>query len=402
MPDTDPSRYATSRFEPPEQKPSSGAHHHGSPATIRQLLAQARSLASASPSETRRHTEALAGLIGAEFCAGHECALRGALAELGEPKRKDQASPDAKAAPQSDPRRDRQALDLLLSIADDFACRAQCPSCQPDERRRPMRSVYAFPMAISGPFHYRIHDEARLELTQSLTAALIPSLTTSQTTSQTTSLPGEPLGPQPGLLVLPGLVPARTLTGLRWLPMLHLIQAVADGVNVLERIAGAGSDPSPNAGPWELRFLMMVLNQPAQTQKSEGAGPTLEQLRGRLEPILRRHLRVPVELLDIPRVAFVSLQSGVICWLVRNLAERRDRLIAAGRKADARQARTATALTPRGGLRVEILDEDGITLADTEFPTDGIEQPQELIALMGSGLRSLGFRLAQQTAPSGG
>jgi len=257
-----------------------------------------------------------------------------------------------------------------------------------------MRSVYAFPMAISGPFHYRINDEARLELTQSLTAALTPSLTT--------PLPRETLDPQPGLLVLPGLVPARTLTGLRWLPMLHLIQAVADGVNVLEQIPGAGSEPSLNAGPWELRFLMMVIYQPAQTPKPGGSGPTLEQLRGRLEPILRRHLRVPVELLDIPRVAFVSLQSGVICWLVRNLAERRDRLIAAGRKADELQARAATKLTPRGGLRVEILDDDGITLADTEFPTDGIEQPQELIALMGSGLRSLGFRLAQQTAPHSG
>jgi hypothetical protein len=184
--------------------------------------------------------------------------------------------------------------------------------------------------------------------------------------------------------------------------MLHLIQAVADGVNVLEQIAGAGSEPSPNAGPWELRFLVMVVDQPSNTPTPGASGPTLEQLRGRLEPILRRHLRVPVELLDIPRVAFVSLQSGVICWLVRNLAERRDRLIAAGRKADELQARTATALTPRGGLRVEILDDDGITLADTEFPTDGIEQPQELIALMGSGLRSLGFRLAQQTAPHSG
>ena len=398
MPDTDPSRYATSYFGPPEPKPSSGAHRPGSPETIRQLLAQARSLASADPSETRRNTEALAGLIGAEFCAGHECALRGALAKLGEPTRPGQAPADAKAAPQSDPRRDRQALDLLLSVADDFACRAQCPSCQPDERRRPMRSVYAFPIAISGPFHYRINDEARLELTQSLTAALIPSLIP----SLTTSLPREPLDPQPGLLVLPGLVPARTLTGLRWLPMLHLIQAVADGVNVLEQIPGAGSEPSPKAGPWELRFLMMVLYQPAQTPKPGGSGPTLEQLRGRLEPILRRHLRVPVELLDIPRVAFVSLQSGVICWLVRNLAERRDRLIAAGRKVDELQARAATELTHRGGLRVEILDDDGITLADTEFPTDGIEQPQELIALMGSGLRSLGFRLAQQTAPHSG
>ena len=68
------------------------------------------------------------------------------------------------------------------------------------------------------------------------------------------------------------------------------------------------------------------------------------------------------------------------------------------RVAAALLALTATALTSRGGLRVEILDDDGITLADTEFPTDGIEQPQELIALMGSGLRSLGFRLAQQTA----
>ena len=394
MPDTDPSRYATSHFGPPEPEPSSGAHRRGSPETIRQLLAQARSLASADPSETRRHTEALAGLIGAEFCAGHECAFRGALAELGEPTRPSQAPANAKAAAQSDPRRDRQALDLLLSVADDFACRAQCPSCQPDERRRPMRSVYAFPVAISGPFHYRINDEARLELTQSLTAALIPSLTT--------SLPREPLDSQPGLLVLPGLVPARTLSGLRWLPMSHLIQAVADGVNVLEQIPGAGSEPSPKAGPWELRFLMMVLEQSAQTPKSGASGPTLEQLRGRLEPILRRHLRVPVELLDIPRVAFVSLQSGVICWLVRNLAERRDRLIAAGRKADELQARAATELSPRGGLRVEILDDDGITLADTEFPTDGIEQPQELIALMGSGLRSLGFRLAQQTSPHSG
>jgi hypothetical protein len=246
-------------------------------------------------------------------------------------------------------------------------------------------------MAISGPFHYRINDEARLELTQSLSSAMLPTVTT--------SLPHDPLRPQPGLFVMPGLVTARTLTGLRWLPMLHLIQAMADGVNVLEQIAGAGPEPSPGAGPWELRFLMMVLEQPAQTPKYGAPGPTLEQLRGRLEPILRRQLRVPVELLDIPRIAFVSLQSGVICWLVRNLAERRDRLIAAGRKADELQARTATALTPRGGLRVEILDDDGITLADTEFPTDGIEQPQELIALMGSGLRSLGFRLAQQTTP---
>lgn len=355
------------------------------------MLAQARNLASATPSETRRHTDALAELIGAEFCAGHECALRGALAELAEPARAVEAPNNAKSTAQPDSRRDRQALDLLLSIADDFACRAQCPSCQLDDRRRPMRSVYAFPMAISGPFHYRIHDEARLEMTQSLSSALIPSVTTSPSRQL--------LGPQPGLLVLPGLVPARTLTGLRWLPMLHLIQAVADGVNVLEKIAGADSEPSPNAGPWELRFLMMVLEEPGQTPRRRGPDPTLEQLRGRLEPILRRHLRVPVELLDIPRIAFVSLQSGVICWLVRNLAERRDRLIAAGRKADELQARTASALTARGGLRVEILDDDGITLADTEFPTDGIEQPQELIALMGSGLRSLGFRLAQQTAP---
>jgi hypothetical protein len=311
------------------------------------------------------------------------------MAELGEPAGEGKALPDAKAALKTDTRRDRQALDLLLSIADDFACRAQCPSCEPNERRRPMRSVYAFPMAISGPFHYRINDEARLELTQSLKLAMLPSLTN--------SLPHDPSGPQPGLFVMPGLVTARTLTGLRWLPMLHLIQAVADGVNVLEQIAGAGPEPAPNAGPWELRFLMIVLEQPAQTPKHGAPGPTLEQLRGRLEPILRRQLRVPVELLDIPRIAFVSLQSGVICWLVRNLAERRDRLIAAGRKADELQARTAAALTSRGGLRVEILDDDGITLADTEFPTDGIEQPQELIALMGSGLRSLGFRLAQQT-----
>ena len=391
MPDTDPSRHATSSFELPAPIPPSGARRSGSPEIIRRLLAQARSLANADPSETRRQTDVLAELIGAEFCAGHECALRGALAELSEPASEGKAPPDAKAARQTDPRRDRQALDLLLSVADDFACRAQCPSCEPNERRRPMRAVYAFPMAISGPFHYRINDEARLELTQSLTSALLPS--------KSSPPPREPLGQQPGLLVLPGLVTARTLTGLRWLPMLHLIQAMADGVNVLEQIAGAGSEPSPNAGPWELRFLMMVLDQPAQTPKPGGASPSLEQLRGRLEPILRRQLRVPVELLDIPRIAFVSLQSGVICWLVRNLAERRDRLIAAGRKADELQARTATALTPRGGLRVEILDDDGITLADTEFPTDGIEQPQELIALMGSGLRSLGFRLAQQTTP---
>jgi len=391
VPDTDLSRYATSSFGPPESTPSSGARHRGSPEIIRRLVAQARSLASSDPSETRRQTDALAELIGAEFCAGHECALRSALVELGEPAAKGKARPDAKAAHHTDPRRDRQALDLLLSIADDFACRAQCPSCEPNERRRPMRSVYAFPMAISGPFHYRINDEARLELTQSLSSAMLPTVTT--------SLPHDPLRPQPGLFVMPGLVTARTLTGLRWLPMLHLIQAMADGVNVLEQIAGAGPEPSPGAGPWELRFLMMVLEQPAQTPKHGAPGPTLEQLRGRLEPILRRQLRVPVELLDIPRIAFVSLQSGVICWLVRNLAERRDRLIAAGRKADELQARTATALTPRGGLRVEILDDDGITLADTEFPTDGIEQPQELIALMGSGLRSLGFRLAQQTTP---
>jgi hypothetical protein len=390
VPDTDPSRYAKSSIEPPEPTPSSSAQRSGSPETVRRLLAQARNLASANPSETRRHTDALAELISAEFCAGRECALRGALAQLGEPIGTGQAQPKA----QSDPRRDRQALDLLLSVADDFACRAQCPSCQADERRRPMRSVYAFPMAISGPFHYRINDEARLELTQTLTDALTPSLTT--------SLPRESIGHQPKLLVLPGLVPARTLTGLRWLPMLHLIQAVADGVNVLEQIAGAGSEPSPNAGPWQLRFLMMVLEQTAQTSSLGASDPTLEQLRSRLEPILRRHLRVPVELLDIPRIAFVSLQSGVICWLVRNLAERRDRLIAAGRKADELQARTATTLSSRGGLRVEILDDDGITLADTEFPTDGIEQPQELIALMGSGLRSLGFRLAQQATTHSG
>ena len=112
VPDTDPSRYATSYFGPPKPKPSSGAHRPRSPETIRQLLAQARSLASANPSETRRHTEALAGLIGAEFCAGHECALRGALAELSEPTRTGQAPPDAKAAPQSDSRRDRQALEI--------------------------------------------------------------------------------------------------------------------------------------------------------------------------------------------------------------------------------------------------------------------------------------------------
>jgi len=391
VPDTDPSRHATSSLGSTDSTPSSGARHRGSPEIIRRLISQARSLASADPSDTRRQTDALAELIGAEFCAGYECAIRGAMAELGEPAGEGKALPDAKAALKTDTRRDRQALDLLLSIADDFACRAQCPSCEPNERRRPMRSVYAFPMAISGPFHYRINDEARLELTQSLKLAMLPSLTN--------SLPHDPSGPQPGLFVMPGLVTARTLTGLLWLPMLHLIQAVADGVNVLEQIAGAGPEPAPNAGPWELRFLMIVLEQPAQTPKHGAPGPTLEQLRGRLEPILRRQLRVPVELLDIPRIAFVSLQSGVICWLVRNLAERRDRLIAAGRKADELQARTAAALTSRGGLRVEILDDDGITLADTEFPTDGIEQPQELIALMGSGLRSLGFRLAQQTTP---
>lgn len=386
--DTDavPSRYVMSSLGPTTRTPTSGNRGNGSPEITRRLVAQARSLASADPSETRRQTDALAELIGTEFCAGRECTLRAALAELGESTISRADQPRA----QSDPRRDRQALDLLLSVADDFACRAQCPSCLPDERRRPMRSVYAFPMAISGPFHYRINDEARLELTQSLTAALVPSP------------PSEPVGAQPALLVLPGLVPARTLTGLRWLPMLHLIQAMADGVNVLEQIAGAGSEPSKAAGPWELRFLLMVLEQPAQHPKHGPPAPTLEQLRGRLEPILRRHLRVPIELLDIPRVAFVSLQSGVICSLVRNLAERRDRLIAAGRKAGELQARTASALTARGGLRVEILDDDGITLADTEFPTDGIEQPQELIALMGSGLRSLGFRLAQQTARNSG
>ena len=386
MHDTDPSHNAAPPLESADPTPPLSARRRETKETIRRLLAQARNLASADPSGTRHHTDALAELIGAEFCTGHECALRSALAELGESTRTGEASANLKPEPKPNSRLDRQALDLLLSVADDFACRAQCPSCQPNERRRPMRSVYAFPMAISGPFHYRIDNEARLELTQSLTSALIPSV------------PRDPLGPQPRLLVLPGLVTARTLTGLRWLPMLHLIQAVADGVNVLEQIAGAPSEPSPNTGPWELRFLMMILEQPAQTPKHGGPDPSLEKLRGRLEPILRRHLRVPVELLDIPRIAFVSLQSGVICWLVRNLAERRDRLIAAGRKADELQARTATALTSRGGLRVEILDDDGITLADTEFPTDGIEQPQELIALMGSGLRSLGFRLAQQSA----
>lgn len=385
-PDADTSRYATSPLRPPAETPLPGSRGSGSPEITRRLIAQARRLASANPSETRRQTNALAELIGAEFCAGRECTLRAALAELGETKSTGGDQPQA----QSDPRRDRQALDLLLSVADDFACRAQCPSCLPDERRRPMRAVYAIPIAISGPFHYRINDEARVELAQSLTLALAPSA------------PREPLGPQAALLVLPGLIHARTLTGLRWLPMLHLIQATADGVSVLEQIAGAGTEPSKAAGPWELRFLMMVLEQPAQHPKDRPPSPTLEQLRGRLEPILRRHLRVPIELLDIPRVAFVSLQSGVICSLVRNLAERRDRLIAAGRKADELLARTAATLTARGGLRVEILDDEGITLADTEFPTDGIEQPQELIALMGAGLRSLGFRLAQQMAPHSG
>jgi len=144
VPETDPSRHATSSFELPAPIPPPGARRSGSSETIRRLLAQARSLANADPSETRRQTDVLAELIGAEFCAGHECALRGALAELSEPAGEGKAPPDAKAARQPDPRRDRQALDLLLSVADDFACRAQCPSCEPNERRRPMRAVYAF------------------------------------------------------------------------------------------------------------------------------------------------------------------------------------------------------------------------------------------------------------------
>jgi len=153
LPDTDPSRHATSSLGSTDWTLSSDARHRGSPEIIRHLISQARSLASADPSNTRRQTDALAELIGAEFCAGHECALRGAMAELGELAGEGKALSDAKAAPKTDTRRDRQALDLLLSIADDFACRAQCPSCEPNERRRPLRSVYAFPMAISGPFH---------------------------------------------------------------------------------------------------------------------------------------------------------------------------------------------------------------------------------------------------------
>ncbi|NBS95513.1 MAG: hypothetical protein EBT08_05045 [Betaproteobacteria bacterium] len=400
VPDTDRTQYLTQPRRPPNPVAWSGARRRSTVETTRRLIDEARRLANSTPSEYSRQTDALAEMLGIEFCAGRECALRAALVALGAPpieSQIDQVSGDlaqpvgiladldrgaawgvnSQTPESTETSNDRKALDLLLSVADDFACRAQCPSCQPDERRRPMRSVYAFPIAIAGPFNYRLHDEARLELTQLLS--------------------NEPFGMQTATLVLPGLVPARTLSGLRWLPMQHLIQAVADGVNVLDRIAGTGSESSPEAGRWQLRFLLLVLDQPAENPRPPADEPTLEQLRTRLEPILRRHLRVPVELLDVPRIAFVSLQSGVISWLVRNLAERRDRLVAAGRNANQLQARTSRTLTSRGGLRVEILDDDGITLADTEFPTDGIEQPQELIALMGSGLRSLGFRLA----PSG-
>lgn len=398
MPDTDRTQYLTQRSRPPNPVPWSSARRRSSAETTSRLLDEARRLANAKPYESRRQTETLAEILGIEFCAGRECALRAALVALGgqaieseDSRVTDAMAKQAGVLADLDPgadwgmalplsesdetAHDRKALDLLLSAADDFACRAQCPSCQPDERRRPMRAVYAFPIAIAGPFNYRLHDEARLELNQLLS--------------------NEPFGMQAATIVLPGLVPARTLSGLRWLPMLHLVQAFADGIHVLDRVAGMGSEPSTEAGPWQLRFLLLVLEQPAENPKLPTGEPTLEQLRTRLEPILRRHLRVPVELLDIPRLAFVSLQSGVISWLVRNLAERRDRLIAAGRNANQLQARTAWALTSRKGLRVEILDGDGITLADSEFPTDGIEQPQELIALMESGLRSLGFRLAQ-------
>ena len=397
MPDTDRTQYLTQPRPPPNPVAWSGARRRSTVETTRRLIDEARRLANSKPSESSRQADALAEMLGIEFCAGRECALRAALVALGAQPIESQVdlvsgaltqpagiladldrgaawSVTAQAPESTENSNDRKALDLLLSVADDFACRAQCPNCQPDERRRPMRSVYALPIAIAGPFNYRLHDEARLELTQLLS--------------------NEPFGMQTATLVLPGLVPARTLSGLRWLPMQHLIQAVADGVNVLDRIPGTGSEPSPEVGPWQLRFLLLVLEQPADNPKQPSDEPILEQLRTRLEPILRRHLRVPVELLDIPRIAFVSLQSGVISWLVRNLADRRDRLVAAGRNTNQLQARTSRTLTSRRGLRIEILDHDGITLADTEFPTDGIEQPQELIALMGSGLRSLGFRLA--------
>jgi hypothetical protein len=292
------------------------------PEATARLIRLARALAHANREGTEQAADELAASLAHEFCSGRECALRDALNQLEERSR------HAKL----DHLQDRAAFDLLLSGADDFACRAQCPDCEGRERRRPMRVAYALPLMLRGPFGYRLDDAARDALAAALRA--------------------ESFDAQSSLALLPGLVPARTLAGLRWLPMLHLILAFAEGGMVFDRIPGSG-----------------------------------------LEPLLQDHLGVEVELLDIPRTAFVALQSGVVAWLLRSVAERRDRLIAGGRSPNHLHARSTIALPPERGLRVEILDDEGISLADTLYPTDGIEQAEELLGLVRAGSRTLGLRL---------
>lgn len=332
------------------------------PEATARLIRLARALAHANREGTEQATDELAASLAHEFCSGRECALRDALNQLEERSR------HAKL----DHLQDRAAFDLLLSGADDFACRAQCPDCEGRERRRPMRVAYALPLMLRGAFGYRLDDAARDALAAALRA--------------------ESFDAQSSLALLPGLVPARTLAGLRWLPMLHLILAFAEGGMVFDRIPGSGSD-SQAISPWQLRFLLMVLEQPAGSPETPPPRAALDALRTRLEPLLQDHLGVEVELLDIPRTAFVALQSGVVAWLLRSVAERRDRLIAGGRSPNHLHARSTNALPPERGLRVEILDDEGISLADTLYPTDGIEQAEELLGLVRAGSRTLGLRL---------
>jgi len=359
------------------------------------LLALARALAIATPDQIALGTTELAECLAAEFYAGHEWALRGALAELGGRS----ASPNFPKVTngftrrrQSEPAQgilaelqlgtpvnltantpcDRSALDLLLSIADDFACRAQCPDCVPGERRRPMRAIFGIPMALSGPFGYRISDSAAAEIA--------------------TMLERSPHSPPSRMRILPGLVSARTLAGLRWLPMLHLMNAAADGLDVLDRIPGSASTDDA-AGPWRLRFLLVFVEQSGNLDRPVYE-VQFERFRKRLEPLLERHLGASIYVLDSPRTAFFALQSGVIGWLIRNLSDRRDRLALAKRNADHLTVRTSIGPLPAGDLRVEILDDDGITVTDSRFATDGIEQPDELVGLIHAGMRTLGFKVA--------
>jgi len=391
--DSDKDRPAMSPFAPIQSIQGIYLAQHREAQT--RLLALARALAIATPDQIALGTTELAECLAAEFYAGHEWALRGALAELGGRS----ASPNFPKVTngftrrrQSEPAQgilaelqlgtpvnltantpcDRSALDLLLSIADDFACRAQCPDCVPGERRRPMRAIFGIPMALSGPFGYRISDSAAAEIA--------------------TMLERSPHSPPSRMRILPGLVSARTLAGLRWLPMLHLMNAAADGLDVLDRIPGSASTDDA-AGPWRLRFLLVFVEQSGNLDRPVYE-VQFERFRKRLEPLLERHLGASIYVLDSPRTAFFALQSGVIGWLIRNLSDRRDRLVLAKRNADHLTVRTSIGPLPAGDLRVEILDDDGITVTDSRFATDGIEQPDELVGLIHAGMRTLGFKVA--------